>query len=117
MISFSGRTLLVVLTVFAIMNAVAAFMCYKRDIGEDSTTVEFCGSSTCFSIGGSLGDSKDAQKGCSDEAHDPGCVQTGIPGVVSGHVCYCNTPLCNSAYTTTIVLPLLVLPAVLQYFL
>lgn len=115
--SFSSRTLLVALTFFAIVNAVAAFMCYTKTLGEDGTSVEFCGTGTCFSAGGSLGDSKDAQKGCADESHDDGCVQTGIPGIASAHVCYCSTPFCNSAFTPSIVLPLLVLPAVLQYIL
>ncbi|XP_063887849.1 uncharacterized protein LOC135115236 [Scylla paramamosain] len=116
-ISFSSRTLLVVLTAFAIMNAVAAFMCYTKTIGEDDTSVAFCSSSTCYSKGGSVGNSKDAMKGCSEEPHEDGCMETGIPGIASAHICYCSTPLCNSAFTPSNVLPLLVLPAMLQYFL
>lgn len=117
MTSFCTRVVLVALTVFALFHAAAAFMCYTKTMGKDDTSVTFCSTGVCYSVGGSILDDKDASKGCAEEAHEDGCVSAGIPGLASGHMCYCSSPLCNSAFKSTVVLPLLVLPAILQYFL
>ncbi|KAG0718444.1 hypothetical protein GWK47_007677 [Chionoecetes opilio] len=113
-----ARLLLLALTTLALFHAAASFMCYTKTVGKDDSSVAFCSSGTCFSIGGSvLDDNKDGQKGCAEESHDSGCTEAGIPGLISAHTCFCSTPLCNTAYTPTIILPLLLLPAVLQRLL
>ncbi|XP_050729768.1 uncharacterized protein LOC127005167 [Eriocheir sinensis] len=111
------RLLLVALTLLAVFQAAASFMCYTKTMGEDDTSVTFCSSGTCYSVGGSVGESKDSKKGCAEESHEDGCISGGIPGIISGHTCYCSSPLCNSAYSPSIALPMLVLPALLQRLL
>ncbi|KAG7167086.1 hypothetical protein Hamer_G005419 [Homarus americanus] len=51
----------------------------------------------------------DGQKGCADKVYPAICQNGNFEGLVSEHVCFCNSFLCNSSSLPSIFLPLLVL--------
>ena len=92
-----------------------------------------------YSISSTVNGVEVSMKGCSPVPSRPGCKEEPVPGFGSGQVCFCTASLCNSvttpsvdlsnsaiirsvlqgntAITASVGLPLLVLPAVLRYFM
>lgn len=48
----------------------ASFMCYTKTMGEDDTSVTFCSSGTCYSVGGSV---STYHENCVRSMHTMGC--------------------------------------------
>ncbi|KAK8397455.1 hypothetical protein O3P69_004897 [Scylla paramamosain] len=89
--------LLLLLLLLLLLQSASGFMCYTRGVGSDYMGVTFCPTGSCFSVGGSIVGSKDSHKGCSKDVKGDGCMAASLPGLISGHTCFCNSFLCNIA--------------------
>ncbi|XP_042225711.1 uncharacterized protein LOC121868815 isoform X2 [Homarus americanus] len=103
------KTITMVILLLGVLNGASAWVCYQHDVGSGSTTWQFCPSGSCFSVGASIIGIGDGQKGCADKVYPAICQNGNFEGLVSEHVCFCNSFLCNSSSLPSIFLPLLVL--------
>ncbi|XP_063848008.1 uncharacterized protein LOC135093063 [Scylla paramamosain] len=85
------------LLLLLLLQSASGFLCYTRAMGSDYTGFTFCPVGSCFSMGGSIVGKKDSRKGCSKDVKGDECMGASLPGLISGHICFCNGFLCNIA--------------------
>ncbi|XP_042225632.1 uncharacterized protein LOC121868785 [Homarus americanus] len=113
-----ARSILGVLLLVATVNGAMGWFCYSHTPGKEGTGWIFCPSTSCYTVGVSIFGVGDSKRGCADKSYPDTC-QKATTIIASGDVCFCNGFLCNysSAGTTSLFLPLLILPYVLHKFL
>nr|XP_053649457.1 uncharacterized protein LOC128700330 [Cherax quadricarinatus] len=93
-------------------NVAAAFLCYSHDPENDKSSVVFCQNS-CYSVGVKLFALERLKKGCADKTYEYGCKTGDFLGLAGGHMCFCNTILCNTSSVSFVVMPLLIISLLL----
>ncbi|XP_071520078.1 uncharacterized protein [Panulirus ornatus] len=112
MINF--RTVTCVIMLLGILHGVDGWFCYTHEIGSDSTSYQFCPTTSCFSMGASVLGLGDSKRGCADKKYPTICQAMTFKGIVGEHVCFCNSILCNASSMPSVFMPLLLFPYLLH---
>ncbi|XP_071527741.1 uncharacterized protein [Panulirus ornatus] len=114
----NAKSILCVVFVLATLHVAMGWFCYSHIPGREGTSWVFCPSTSCYTVAESITGLVDSKRGCADKTYPDACQQAERISP-TGEVCFCNAILCNfsGAVTTSLFLPLLILPYVLHKFL